>query len=346
MSKNKYLIKSLLSVCVAALLLTACNNQEENFSGYLFAYFEGASGDRQHQEQLRFALSRDAIDFKALNNNEPILNSELITNSGGIRDPHILRGTNDNYFYLTVTDMCTGKNGWKKNPGIVLLRSDNLIDWEHAIINLEEQYPVKFKDVWYVWAPQTIYDPLAQKYMVYFTIKYKDDDKLDFYAAYANKSFTGFEQEPELLFSPEHGGIDADIVFKDDVYHLFFKGNLKDADGKEIKSGIRQAIAATLQGPWEELPGFLDAYHDTRRNVEGSSVFKLNDSEEYILMYDLYSSGRYEFQRSTDLYNFSEKPESFTKDFHPRHGSIIGITEKEYNRLEKKWEMANAIMPN
>jgi hypothetical protein len=54
-------------------------------------------------------------------------------------------------------------------------------------------------------------------------------------------------------------------------------------------------------------------------------------------MYDLYSSGRYEFQRSQDLYRFTEKPESFVKDFHPRHGSVISITGKEAERLNRKW---------
>ena len=82
---------------------------------------------------------------------------------------------------------------------------------------------------------------------------------------------------------------------------------------------------------------YLDVYAGTRTNVEGSSVFKLNNSEEYILMYDLYSSGRYEFQRSIDLYNFTKKTESFTKNFHPRHGSVIGITKEEAIRLNKKW---------
>ena len=67
------------------------------------------------------------------------------------------------------------------------------------------------------------------------------------------------------------------------------------------------------------------------------SVFKLNNSNEYILMYDLYASQQYEFQRSTDLYHFSEKSEKFTKNFQPRHGSVIGITSEEATRLNNKW---------
>ena len=336
-----FLKQTIIAFLIFALFPAAISagiNQENKYVAYLFAYFEGASGDRKHQEQLRFAVSADFTNWTALNNNQPVLVSENISHTRGIRDPHILRGEDGKTFYMVMTDMSTGRNGWGPNPGIVMLKSDDLINWQHSIIELEKQYPVKFKDVQWVWAPQTIYDPAAGKYLVYFTIRYKNDGKLDFYGAYANADFTGFENEPTLMFSPKHGGIDADIVYKDGMYHLFFKGNTKDEEGNEFESGIKQATAKTLQGTWTEHFDYLDVYHNTRTNVEGSSVFKLNDSDEYILMYDLYSSGRYEFQRSTDLYTFTDKPESFTKDFHPRHGSIIGITAEELNRLNDKWK--------
>ncbi len=311
--------------------------QNENFHGYLFAYFEGAAENRKSEEQLRFAVSDDAINWSALNNNQPILNSDDISQSGGIRDPHILRGE-DNEFYIVATDMSTAANGWKENPGMVLLKSDDLIDWKHSTINLSKDYPENFSDAHWVWAPQTIFDPAKKKYLIYFTLKRKDDDKLDFYAAYANRDFTGFESEPTLMFSAKHGAIDGDIIYKDGTYHLFYKGNTKDDNGKEFENGIKQATSKSLQGPWKESFEYIDYYADKKTTVEGSSVFKLNNSDEYILMYDLYSSGRYEFQRSKDLYNFTKKPESFTKDFHPRHGSVIGITKEEMDRLENKWK--------
>lgn len=310
---------------------------EPKYEGYLFAYFEGKAGDRKCQEQLRFAISSDAIYWKALNNNEPILDADVISQTGGIRDPHILCGEEEGTFYMVATDMSTAKNGWGPNPGITMLKSPDLIRWTHSTIDLAKLYPEKFGHVQWVWAPQTIYDPVVGKYLIYFTIRFKGDDKLDFYGAYADKDFSGFEGEPFLMFSPKHGGIDADIVHKDGTYHLFFKGNTKDDDGKEFESGIKQATAKSLQGPWTEHFEYLDVYHNSRTNVEGSSVFKRNGSDTYILMYDLYSSGRYEYQMSTDLYHFSDKPESFVKDFHPRHGSVISLTADEIRRLNEKW---------
>ena len=309
---------------------------EMEYQGYLFAYFEG-SGPRNMDEQLRFGASEDAINWFALNNNQPIIASEKISGTGGIRDQHILRGEDEKSFYLVATDMSTAKNGWGHNPGIVMLHSADLIDWRHSFIDLEKTYPGRFDSTQWVWAPQTIYDPAADKYLVYFTVKFKGDLKLDFYCAYANKDFSGFENEPTLLFHPKYGAIDGDIVYKDGTYHFFFKGNTKDENGKETSNGIRQATGKTLQGPWTENFEYLDAYSAKKIVVEGSSVFKLNNSDDYVLMYDLYTNKRYEFQRSKDLYSFTPTPESFTKNFFPRHGSVIGITAEEAKRLNEKW---------
>jgi hypothetical protein len=311
-------------------------HEEPRFDGYLFVYFEG-SGEAEKQEQLRFGISADAINWYALNNNNPIIPSAEISQTGGIRDPHILRGEDEIFFYIVATDMFTRKNGWGPNPGIVLLKSGDLINWTHGIIDLAKVYPEKFANVHWVWAPQTIYDPAAGKYMVYFTVRFKNDSKLDFYCAYANDDFTAFEDVPKLMFRAKYGAIDGDIIYKDGIYHFFYKGNTKDENGKEFKNGIQQAIGKTLQGPWTEDFIYLDAYADKKTGVEGSGIFKLNNSDEYILMYDLYSSLRYEFQRSADLYRFTQTPESFTKNFNPRHGTVMPITKDEAKRLNEKW---------
>ena len=306
-------------------------------AGYLFAYFEGG-GDQNLMEQLRFAVSEDAQNWYALNGNRPIIASDSISESGGIRDPHILRGE-DGYYYIVATDMHTydPKQGWGANPGIVLLKSKDLVNWMHAKINLAKDWSKNFGDAYWVWAPQTIYDRKARKYMIYFTLQRNDRKTLITYYAYANKDFTAFESEPKVLFSAKYGSIDADIIEKDGVFHLFYKGNTKDENGKEIKNGIQQATSKKLTGPYKEDFEYLDAYAGTRTHVEGSGVFQLNNSEDWILMYDLYSSGRYEFQRSKDLKTFTKEPESFRKDFFPRHGTVMSVTADELGRLQQKW---------
>lgn len=317
---------------VSAAKKAAPNNK---FAGYLFAYFEG-SGNKQ--EHLRFAISEDAKNWYALNDNQPVIASDSISTSGGIRDPHILRGE-DGCYYIVATDMNTVKNGWKDNPGIVLMKSKDLVNWTHSKIVLKEDYKEHFSDAYWVWAPQTIYDKKAKKYMIYFTLQRTGDGRKSMitYYAYANKDFTGFESEPKVLFKAKYNCLDNDIIERNGVYHMFYKGNIKNAEGKEIQNGIQQATAKKLKGPWKEDFKFIDAYADSKIGVEGSGVFKLNDKNEYVLMYDLYGSGRYEYQTSKDLNTFSTKPESFRKDFFPRHGTVCSVTKDEMERLQQKW---------
>ncbi|MBR1682145.1 MAG: family 43 glycosylhydrolase [Bacteroidaceae bacterium] len=340
--------------------------QPKPFAGYLFAYFEGG-GDKNLQEQLRFAVSEDAVNWYALNDNRPIVASDSISESGGIRDPHILRGEDGDY-YIVATDMMVAKNGWNENPGIVLMKSHDLVNWTHAKINLGRDWPA-FADAYWVWAPQTIYDRRAKKYMIYFTLQRTSDGRksLITYYAYANRDFTAFESEPKQLFAAKYGSIDNDIIEDEKgTYHLFYKGNTKGADGKEVKNGIQRATAKRLTGPWKEDFQYLDAYAGTKTHVEGSSVFKTQVAPHsapegatahlstaskakeapsgavggactWVLMYDLYSSGRYEYQTSKDLKTWTKEPLSFRKNFFPRHGSVISVTQEELERVQQKW---------
>lgn len=98
---------------------------EKDYVAYLFAYF---TGNKQSQEQIHFAVSMDGFIYKALNNNKPVLDSKIISSSGGMRDPHILRGIEGHTFYMVATDMVSSK-GWDSNRAIVLLKSHNLINW-------------------------------------------------------------------------------------------------------------------------------------------------------------------------------------------------------------------------
>lgn len=317
------------------------------YDAYLFAYFEGY-GPSNLREQLRFAVSENGTDWKALNGNLPVVSSDSVSLSGGIRDPHILRGENGD-FLIAMTDMMTFKNGWDRNTGIVLMRSDNLVDWQHSAIDLERDFPEKFGNVQWVWAPQTIWDPEAGAYLVYFTVKFQGTDTdpenpeksvLDLYAAHVNQDFTEFVEEPYLMHQLKYGAIDEDIVYNPDdgLYHMFFKGNTKDKNGKEYINGIKQAVAPSLKGPWREDYRYVDAYAG-KASVEGSGIFRLNPKDEerlghkWCLMYDMYRDHRYEYQLSNDLFHFTE-PKEFTKDFSPRHGTVMGITADEMKRMQ------------
>lgn len=62
---------------------------EKGYAGYLFAYFKG---NALADEALCYAISTDGYNYRALNNNQPVLDSKLVSSTRGIRDPYILRG--------------------------------------------------------------------------------------------------------------------------------------------------------------------------------------------------------------------------------------------------------------
>ena len=188
----------------------------ENYRAYLFTYFT------VDDEAIRFAISNDGYNFRALNNNKPVISSAQISSTGGVRDPHILRGADGKTFYMVATDMVAAK-GWDSNRAMVLMKSTDLINWTSSVVNIQNKYPGN-ENLKRVWAPQTIYDVQAGKYMVYFSLQHgTDPDKI--YYSYANADFTDLETEPkQLFFSPTNSAcIDGDIILKDGKYHLFFK---------------------------------------------------------------------------------------------------------------------------
>nr|WP_294921964.1 family 43 glycosylhydrolase [uncultured Flavobacterium sp.] len=299
---------------------------EKDLTAYLFVYF---TGNRVEEEAVNYAVSADGYHYHSLNSNKPVLDSKVISSTGGVRDPHILRGDDGKTFYMVLTDMTSSK-GWDSNRAMVLLKSTDLINWKSSVVNIQTAFAGN-ENLKRVWAPQTIYDAKAGKYMIYFSMKHGDGaDKI--YYAYANKDFTGLESAPKILFIPksQKSSIDGDIIEKNGVYHLFYKTETENA-------GIKVATTTDLtSGNWTENDNYLQ---QTKESVEGSSIFKLNNSDDYILMYDVYKKGQYQFTKSTDLENFKAIDDEIAMDFKPRHGTILPITRSELKRLIAKWGM-------
>ncbi|MDL2208390.1 family 43 glycosylhydrolase [Parabacteroides sp. OttesenSCG-928-O15] len=298
--------------------------EEKDFAGYLFAYF---LGNKVEQEAVCYAISRDGYNYLALNNNQPVLDSKQISSTGGVRDPHILRAADGKTFYMVVTDMTSSK-GWDSNRAMVLLKSNDLINWTSSVINIQQKYPNQ-ENLKRVWAPQTIFDSNAGKYMVYWSMKHGDGPDIIYYA-YANEEFTDLESEPKVFFTPKNGKscIDGDVVYKNGLYYMFYK---TEGHGNGLRLAITDELGADK---WIEQPGYKQ---QTRDAVEGSSLFKLINSDTYILMYDVYTKGKYQFCESKDLDVFRVIDKEISMNFHPRHGSIIPVTRRELKAITDKW---------
>ena len=326
-----------LLCCCLPLFGYAAAVSENNYAGYLFTYFTGNYID---DEAICFAVSKDGYTFRALNHNRPVMDSKVISSTGGVRDPHILRCEDGKTFYMVVTDMVCG-NGWDSNRAMVLLKSTDLVTWSHSVINIQKRYPNQ-EYLKRVWAPQTIYDREKGRYMVYWSMKYQDGPDVIYYA-YANDEFTDLVTDPKALFLPREkkSCIDGDIVYKDGTYYLFYK---TEGHG----DGIRVATTRSLtSGQWEESD---DYKQQTPESVEGAGTFKLIGQDKYILMYDVYKKGGYQFCETTDLQHFTAVDDKVDMNFHPRHGTVIPITQEEYDRVVARWGVSekqyhNPVLP-
>ncbi len=293
---------------------------------YLFTYF---TGNAPEKEQICYALSDDGYNYTPLNHGAPVISSDTIALTQCVRDPHILRCEDGKTFYMVCTDMRSSL-GWASNRGMVLLKSADLINWQHTAINFPTRYTKTWKNVTRVWAPETIYDRQAGKYMVFYSLRTSDEKSYDkIYYQYANSDFTDLEGEPQWLFDAGNATIDGDIVYNpaDQLYHLFYK--------QESGRGIYQATARQLTDKWQMLPGNVE---QTKESVEGVGVCRTIDGQSWIIMYDCYGNGHYQFCRSADLKTFQLVQNTKTKGaFTPRHGTVIPITRAEKERLIKEF---------
>ena len=325
MKMTKTLLTALMMVATASSAVAQEAPQDPNeMVAYLFTYFN--SNDPK-DEQICYAISDDGYNYTPLNMGMPVIESDSIALTQCVRDPHILRGEDGKTFYMVVTDMRSAY-GWSSNRGMVLLKSTDLVNWQHSTINFPTRYTKAWKNVIRVWAPETIYDRKAGKYMVFYSLRTsapKSYDKI--YYQYANEDFTDLEGEPQWLFDAGNATIDGDIVYNeaDQLYHLFYK--------QESGRGIYQAVAKNLTDKWQMLDGNVE---QTKEAVEGVGVCKAIDGKSWIIMYDCYGSGHYQFCKSTDLKTFKFVQNTATRGkFTPRHGTIIPITRAEKERLLK-----------
>ena len=309
-----------------------CLREQEPYSAYLFVYFPS-----NQDENIYYALSTDGYNYTPINNGQMVVNSDTISLKGGVRDPHVLRAPDGN-FYMVCTDMRSAQ-GWESNRGIVMMKSPDLIHWTHSRVNFPDKYVgTNFANVTRVWAPETIYDPdyvnsdgTLGRLMVYFSILTNDYtvpyDK-DFYC-YANDDFTDLLSTPTFFYDRGSATIDMDIVFNpaDSLYHGFYKNEGQGGICKVTASRLTPLPGEPDGSQWSKPSGTLQ---QTTERVEGAGVFKRINSDEWILMYDCYDNKHYQFCSSTDLENFTFVQNTETTGaFTPRHGTVLPITPEE-----------------
>jgi len=313
----------ILSVSAISDLKNYAQPEKSESGKYLFCYFVGNDPE---QERIHFAVSEDGYNFTALNNNEPV----ILQTQGKqcVRDPYILKGE-DGYYYIIGTDMKSAE-GWTSNHALVTWKSKDLIKWtDETIIDIRD-FGGEFYQTTRAWAPQAIWDAEKGQYMIYWAHSTLKDNVAQMYYAYTSdfKTIT----EPQLLY--ERSGIqtiDGDIVYDEESgkYYMYFK---HDED-----QTIAYVTSDNLTGPYDSEPVIVSL---APTGVEGSTIYNITGTDTWVMVMDEYSQGRFFMQQTTDFENFKPvESDDFTMECNPRHGSVVAISDEEYEALLEKYPL-------
>ncbi|WP_188811869.1 glycoside hydrolase family 43 protein [Hymenobacter cavernae] len=283
----------------------------------LFAYFKGNGEDGLH-----LASSPDGYKWTPLHNDSTFLRP-TVANDKLMRDPCIIRGV-DGQFHMVWTV------SWK-DKGIGYASSKDLIHWS------EQQFlPVMAKEegTRNTWAPEITYDPASKQYMIYWasTITGRfPETQTSADASYnhrlyyvTTKDFKTYS-ETKLLYNPGFNSIDATIVPDGKRYVMF----LKDETREPAQKNLRVAIGNQLTGPYE-----LAATPITGKYwAEGPTAVNLG--AKWLVYFDKYTLHKYGAIQSTDLKNWTDVSDQVHFPAGARHGTVLRITKKELDKLNK-----------
>lgn len=302
---------------------------EHKTVGYLFVHFTGESQDG---EQIYFASGRDGLHWKDLNGGKPVLCSEV--GEKGVRDPFILRSVLDGSFYIIATDLriASGK-GWDvaQHAGstkMVIWKSEDLVNWS-APWTVDAAVP----GAGCVWAPEAIYDPERQDYLVFWASCVKEagdsEAKQRIYCAHT-KDFVTFGA-PQKYIEREHHVIDTTIVEENGVFYRFSKD--------ETTKNIRMDTGTRLHGTFTEIHSEC---LDGLVGVEGPAAFPMQDGRGWCLLVDQFAEGLGYLplvcrKLGKGEFTILERTEYDMGKNQKRHGSVLPLSGDEYERLEKRF---------
>ena len=304
--------------------------QETASGGYLFATFKGEGSPMG--EQVYFGLSRDGLEWQPLHDGEPALVSQI--GEKGVRDPFLLRLEDDGGFVVIATDLSVfhidhdwGRAVTRGSRNVVIWTSPDLAQWSPP--TLVEVAP---EDAGCTWAPQSIYDRERGEYLVYWASTTAGDDfaKHRIWAVYT-PDFKTFG-DPFVYLERDDAVIDTDIIFDPDSdrYYRFSKN--------ETTKAIDMQASDSINGEWSDVAGY--SLGDLR-GYEGPACYRLRNkygsmSDRWCLLLDHYARGEgYKAWTTDDLSSGKFEPsDAIEFPFRFRHGSVLPLTDEEYERVE------------
>lgn len=358
---GKKVSKRLLSLFLSVLMLATSlpfaglsasaadesSNLPKSTSGaYLFAYFRN-DAKSTNGENIFYAVSKDGYNYESLNGGVPVANASQGT--GHSRDPYIMKAQDgaEYKYYMVATDANTTNN--YNNTGLHTWGSNDLIHWDELA---NPQFATNkgggSKTITNMcWAPEAIWDPVAGKYMVYFSSNEADsaaNESSKIWYSYTS-DFKNFD-EKQLLFDPGYGVIDADITPYKNGYVMMYKKEAKSDPGSKkvwytFKTGKSPSNSDGVEYDAANAKIFESA---TETQAEGPQVFPISGTSSYGVLVDYFSNGGFGFSYTSDFENYSKisADNCSINHLNPSHGCVIPISDMEYYNLSQAFGKATS----
>lgn len=333
-------------LCFLLFCLSAVVHAATPFTAYLFAYFKGEG--LEQGEQIYFAVSRDGLHWRDINGGNPVLTSTL--GEKGLRDPFIMRSADNTKFYVIATDLkINGNNNWTAaqtsgSKSIMVWESGDLINWSE-----QRMCRVAPDGAGCTWAPEAVYNEETGEYIVFWSSKIPTSQSVannDYtHRVYycTTKDFMTFSDAKVWTELKNAKGntisvIDATVIKVGDTYYRFKKNEATEAHKSGMPTSGKYIImekANSLFGQWTEIGTDMSqiAY------VEGPTCFKFNGEDKWCLFLDDFGGKGYYPLVTNDLSSAKfTQPTDYKLPSVMRHGSVINLTESEYNNLMSKYE--------
>jgi hypothetical protein len=329
--RRRLLQGGLAAACSALVTPSQAATGTAPLTAYLLAYFTDES--MPDGEQIYFSTSRDALHWTDLHAGQPMLVSNL--GESGVRDPALVRAPSGDRFYLLATDLriANGK-GWdtalhRGSTAIIVWESGNLIEWSAPRrIDIAANIP----GAGCMWAPEAIFDDLPGDYFVYWTTVTMESGQKRGRIYYARtRDFRTFTPAKLYIRRPDDAFmLDTQIV----------KTSHADPALRYVRvsgDGIFEASDALL-GAWRRI-GDL-AHTGKAGQLEGPILFPFNQSGQWGLWMDQYKEKKGYLPLVADDVTRPPTFQALAADHYDlgrvkkRHGSVLGITEREFVALQ------------
>lgn len=357
---GKKVSKRLLSLFLSVLMLATSlpfaglsasaadesSNLPKSTSGaYLFAYFRN-DAKSTNGENIFYAVSKDGYNYESLNGGVPVANASQGT--GHSRDPYIMKAQDgaEYKYYMVATDANTTNN--YNNTGLHTWGSNDLISWDELA---NPQFATNkgggSKTITNMcWAPEAIWDPVAEKYMVYFSSNEADsaaNESSKIWYSYTS-DFKNFD-EKQLLFDPGYGVIDADITPYKNGYVMMYKKEAKsDPGSKKVWYTFKTGKSPSNSDGEYDAANAKIFESATETQAKGPQVFPISGTSSYGVLVDYFSNGGFGFSYTSDFESYSKISADNCSINHlkPSHGCIIPISDMEYYNLSQAFGKATS----